>query len=96
MSAEPMSNERLAELTDADRLHAVIEAALIAYWCLEKGKGEPDQLDLAAAVSHAFVLVDALRHAGLPIECEEGPDPHGVREAVTGALQTLRDKETTP
>ncbi|MUN41476.1 hypothetical protein [Actinomadura litoris] len=83
---------RLAEQVNGDRLHAVIEAALIAYWCLERGK-EPDQLDIAAAGSHAYMLVDALHHAGMPTGRAPAADAHGVREAVTEAVRALDGAE---
>jgi hypothetical protein len=80
--------DRLAEQVNGDRLHAIIEAALIAYWRLDRGK-EPDQSDIAAAGSHAYVLVDALRHAGLPTGRAPAAVAHGVREAVTEAVRAL-------
>ncbi|WP_242892600.1 hypothetical protein [Actinomadura litoris] len=90
--AAETERDRLAEQVNGDRLHAIIEAALVAYWCLERGK-EPDQLDIAAAGSHAYMLVDALRHAGVPTGRAPVADAHGVREAVTEAVRALDGAE---
>ncbi|GAA2628100.1 hypothetical protein GCM10010411_76720 [Actinomadura fulvescens] len=86
---------RFAQQLQADRLHAVIRAALIAYWRLEWGGREPDVLDIAAAGSQAYVLVMALRHSGLPIDVELSADPHGVRDAVTEALRAFDGVEAS-